>query len=298
MTIDTIWLVTFFSVFVRLSATFLSSPLLGPMLPAQIRGFILIALTFALTPAVVPHMGEVPDDMLGLLLRFGSDILTGLLIGGMMHMLVLAFQTAGGFIDTQLGLASAQVFNPLIGVSVTPTANLKYLLAGVMLFIVDAHHLLIQAVVESYNATTQLTLGSEALLNAVINFVGITSLLALQIAAPVAGVSLIIDISASLINRAVPQTQPFLLALPAKLGRGDGRGLRRGCSPDPNSRRPGRIRRPHVRKADRRKDRGPYSKTETGRPQERASRALDGDPGGAELAPGGATGPVRHSALY
>lgn len=220
MIIDTIWLVTFFSVFVRLSATFLSSPLLGPMLPAQIRGFILIALTFALTPAVVPHMGEVPDDLLGLLLRFGSDILTGLLIGGMMHMLVLAFQTAGGFIDTQLGLASAQVFNPLIGVSVTPTANLKYLLAGVMLFIVDAHHLLIQAVVESYNATQQLTLGSEALLNAVVNFVGITSLLALQIAAPVAGVSLIIDISASLINRAVPQTQPFLLALPAKLGLG------------------------------------------------------------------------------
>jgi flagellar biosynthetic protein FliR len=85
---------------------------------------------------------------------------------------------------------------------------------------VDAHHLLIQAVVESYNATTQLTLGSEALLNAVINFVGITSLLALQIAAPLAGVSLIIDISASLINRAVPQTQPFLLALPAKLGLG------------------------------------------------------------------------------
>ena len=50
--------------------------------------------------------------------------------------------------------------------------------------------------------------------------IGQTTLLSLQIAAPVAAVSIIIDLAAGIVNKAVPQTQPFLLSLPAKLATG------------------------------------------------------------------------------
>jgi flagellar biosynthetic protein FliR len=50
-----------------------------------------------------------------------------------------------------------------------------------------------------------------------VSFLGQVSLMSLQIAAPVAAVSVVIDAAAGLVNKAVPQTQPFLLALPAKL---------------------------------------------------------------------------------
>ena len=45
-------------------------------------------------------------------------------------------------------------------------------------------------------------------------------LLSIQIAAPVAAIGIVIDMAAGFVNKAVPQTQPFLLALPAKLSLG------------------------------------------------------------------------------
>jgi flagellar biosynthesis protein FliR len=205
MSLDTVWLVTFFSVFVRMSAMLLSAPLMGTMVPVQIRVFAGAALAMALTPVVGPV--AVPNDVLSLTMSLGTDVLVGVVIGGLMSMLVL-------------GLASAQMFNPTIGTSVTPLATFKFLLCSVLLFVTDAHHLMIEAFVGSYHATDQLTGGSPHLLEGVVRFVSQTGLIALQIAAPVAAVTVIIDVSASLINRAVPQTQPFLIALPAKLALG------------------------------------------------------------------------------
>ncbi|MBX3097283.1 MAG: flagellar biosynthetic protein FliR [Fimbriimonadaceae bacterium] len=220
MTLDTVWLVTFFSVFVRMSAMLLSSPLLGTMVPVPIRVFIGAAMAMALTPVVGVHPTGVPSDVFGLVMMLGTDVLIGLVIGGLMSMLTGAFQTAGALCDTQLGLASAQLFNPTLGMSVTPLATFKFLLASVLLFVTDAHHLMIEAFVSSYHATEVLTSGSPRLIEGVLNFVGQSALISLQIAAPVAAVTVIIDVSASLINRAVPQTQPFLIALPAKIAFG------------------------------------------------------------------------------
>lgn len=218
MSLDTAWLVTFFSVFVRMSAMLLSAPLMGTMVPVQIRVLVGAALAMALTPVVGPV--AVPNDVFSLTMSLGTDVLVGVVIGGLMSMLVGAFQTAGALCDTQLGLASAQMFNPTIGTSVTPLATFKFLLCSVLLFVTDAHHMMIEAFVGSYHATHQLAGGSPYLLEGVVRFVGQTGLIALQIAAPVAAVTVIIDVSASLINRAVPQTQPFLIALPAKLALG------------------------------------------------------------------------------
>lgn len=45
-------------------------------------------------------------------------------------------------------------------------------------------------------------------------------MLSIQIAAPVIAVTVLIDIASGLVNKAVPQSQPFLLSLPAKLAVG------------------------------------------------------------------------------
>ena len=42
----------------------------------------------------------------------------------------------------------------------------------------------------------------------------------LQMAAPVVAVTVVIDLAAGVVNKAVPQTQPFLVSLPAKLSAG------------------------------------------------------------------------------
>lgn len=219
MSVDLAFLWTFLSVFARVSAMLLSAPFFGTVVNVRIRVMLAAVISFALCPVVAPHIPAMPNDIVSLVLSLGADILVGLVIGAFLQLLVMAIQSAGSLMDTQVGIASAQIFNPTLGMSVTPLATLHFFLATVLVFITDSHHLLILAIADSYSASAQLATNGPGL-DHILEFVTQTGLLTLQIAMPVAAVTILIDISAALVNRAVPQTQPFLLALPAKLSLG------------------------------------------------------------------------------
>lgn len=222
MNLDAAFVFGFACLFVRCSAMLLSSPLAGTVVPVLVRVLTAAVLSLALLPVVHTHIPPVPADMASLALTIGREALVGLLIGFCLQILVAVFQMAGSLIDLQAGLSSAQVFSPMTGSSTTPFARFKFMLAIVMLFAANAHQMMIQAFVKSYEFSGGVAGGWEASMQQLTGLVGGSLVLALQIAAPAAGVCAIIDLAAGFINRAVPQTQPFLLALPAKLALGVG----------------------------------------------------------------------------
>jgi flagellar biosynthesis protein FliR len=220
MNMDEIWLITTLGLFVRCSAILIAAPLLSTSTPAQVRVMLAAVLALALGPAVQPHFGPIPQESSGLLMILFREVMTGLLIGACMNLAVMAAEAAGAFADLQLGLSSAQVFNPTSGGVATPLSRFKHMLAVTLLFASDGHHLIIQALVGSYRSPDLSLASLPHLAPHVVHLVGHSLLLAIQIAAPVAAIGLIIDLAAGLINKAVPQTMPFLLALPAKLALG------------------------------------------------------------------------------
>ncbi len=194
----------------------LAAPLFGTVVPPNVRILIAASLAIALTPIVQPLMPSVPTHWFGLVALGCHEALIGLLIGFVIQLLGLCVQMAGAFLDMQLGLGSAQLFDPMSGVSATPIAQFKFLLATVLLLLLNGHHTMIAAFVESYSSPAIAT-SSASGLDAIAHIITSLSLLALQIAAPAAAVATIIDCAAGLVNKAVPQSVPFLLSLPAKL---------------------------------------------------------------------------------
>jgi flagellar biosynthetic protein FliR len=220
--LDAAFVFGFCCLFVRCSAMLLASPLTGAVVPVMIRVLTSAVLSLALLPVVKDHLPPVPADLPTLILAVGREALVGLLIGFCLQILTSVFQMAGSLIDLQAGLASAQVFSPMTASASTPFARFKFMLAIVMLFSANAHQLMIKAFVRSYEFSGGVAGGWEASMQQLVTLIGSSLVLALQIAAPAAGVCALIDLAAGLINRAVPQTQPFLLALPAKLALGVG----------------------------------------------------------------------------
>lgn len=205
-------------VFTRVSAMLLISPVFGVGTPIQVRIGLCACIAFALTPVIGPHLGAAPADLFGLLSAVGQEALTGLLIGSMLQMIGLAAQMAGSFLDLQIGLSTVQLLNPLSQTPSSLFAQFKYLLAVVLLVSINGHHMMIQAFVESYTISGPGTgLSPEAIQAGYVGLLGKFSLLALQIAAPAAAVSIIIDAAASVVNKAVPQMQVFLVAMPLKV---------------------------------------------------------------------------------
>jgi len=213
VTLDSAFLITLFLVFVRVSASLLVSPVFGGTVPMQIRIFACMAFSLSLAPVVQPMIGQMPDTIGELVMATAAQAASGIVLGLCLHLVVYAFQMAGTLLDVQVGLSSVSVFNPLSQQHVTLLGNLKMWLSIVLLLSFNGHHLIFRSLVESYGLTLDVELGKIA----ITTLLGKMSLLALQIAAPVASAALIVDVASGFINKTIPQMQVYMVAMPAKI---------------------------------------------------------------------------------
>lgn len=179
----------------------------------QIRIFACMAFSLSLAPVVQPMIGQMPDTIGELVMATAAQAASGIVLGLCLHLVVYAFQMAGTLLDVQVGLSSVSVFNPLSQQHVTLLGNLKMWLSIVLLLSFNGHHLIFRSLVESYGLTLDVELGKIA----ITTLLGKMSLLALQIAAPVASAALIVDVASGFINKTIPQMQVYMVAMPAKI---------------------------------------------------------------------------------
>ncbi len=132
--------------------------------------------------------------------------MAGLLIGGLISLVLQAAQMAGAMLDLHVGLGMSQTLNPISGISVTVISQFKYMLGVVIFLSANAHHLMIQALVDKLQpyAPALTTAAMPAIQHSVIALLGAMCMLAVQIAAPVTAVSLVVDAALGLIAKAVP----------------------------------------------------------------------------------------------
>lgn len=221
MSFDAYLLMTGLLVFCRASAALLSSPILGAGIPVMVRVGFSAIFTIAVCPYVDPLHGRMPQDVGEIAGMVLHEATWGLLLGMCVQALVLAAQMAGSFLDLQIGIGSSQILNPVSGVPVSVIAQFKYLLAVALLFLLNGHHLIIQAIVQSYH-TQVAPIDSHDMQKTLLPFLGRLALLSLQIAAPAAAVTVIVDAGAGIVNKAVPQMQAYLVSMPAKIAAGLG----------------------------------------------------------------------------
>ncbi|MBI1756831.1 MAG: flagellar biosynthetic protein FliR [Fimbriimonas ginsengisoli] len=215
MSSDTALLFSFACVFVRCSAMLLTSPLFGAQTtPLQVRVLSTLAISGALTVVLQPHIGPAPADLYGLGAATLQEAVAGILLGSFVNLALQAAQIAGSLMDTQVGMGMSQVLNPINGVPGGAIAQFKFMLATVVFLCVDGHHQMLAAFARSY--TLAPTLSASVIAGSFVSMLGSMCLLAVQIAAPVLGASLVVDAALGLINRAVPQMPAMLVGLPAK----------------------------------------------------------------------------------
>jgi flagellar biosynthetic protein FliR len=168
-----------------------------------------------------PKIGPTPTSIIGLALAVAGEAIAGLLIGGLISLVLQAAQMAGAMLDLHIGLSMSQSLNPITGVSVTVIAQFKYMLAMVIFLSANAHHFMIQALVDSYNHAPALSSANMPMIqSSVIALLGSMCVLAVQIAAPVTAVSLVVDAALGVMAKAVPHMQALQVGMPAKIGAG------------------------------------------------------------------------------
>jgi flagellar biosynthetic protein FliR len=219
--LDESWIFAFFLVFVRSSAMFLVSPLFGASVAPRIRILFCVMFSFALTSIIQPYMPPIPQSIYGLLANVAHEAFVGILIGLSIQLLMMAAQMAGAIMDMQLGFNSMQMFNPNLGTTTTIMGQFHFLLFFVLFLMMNGHHTMIAAFVDSYQMRTAIGLGDlGAAKTGVVTLISTLMLLAVQISAPVAAVSFIVDAASGVINKSIPQMPVFMVTMGAKASLG------------------------------------------------------------------------------
>ncbi|MCW5943955.1 MAG: flagellar biosynthetic protein FliR [Fimbriimonadaceae bacterium] len=217
MTLDAALLFTFLLVFCRCSAMLLTSPVLGgAMVPVKVRIMLCMAIAGSLSLMLKGVIHPVPHDIGTLTIAVFREIAFGLLLGGLVQLVFQGMMMAGALIDLQMGLGISQAMNPITGVPVSVIAQFKYFLCLVLFMLVNGHHTLIRAFVQSYAVAPATGDPMPFVYEGVVTLLTQVSVLAIQIALPVLAVTLVVDAAFGVMNKAVPAMQVMILGVPAK----------------------------------------------------------------------------------
>ena len=206
-------------IFSRLGAMLMLIPGIGEQIvPARIRLAFALLMTLMLYPLLAGAMPALPGSVADLAAAIIKELLIGLMVGGILRMFLSSLATAGEIVSLQTTLSFAQTAAPGQAQPSTSLSTFLGLMGVVLIMTTDLHHLFLGALVHSYDLFPVVRAAPLAdAANMAVQTVGRSFSLGLQLAAPVVVFSLIFNIAAGLIGRAMPQFQVFFVATPLML---------------------------------------------------------------------------------
>ncbi len=209
----------FFLVFARIGTAFMLLPGFGDAyVGRRVRLMMALAVAAALTPVVSDTMPGLPDQPLHLFFLLAGEIIVGAFLGTAANLLAQSLQIAGMMISYQAGLANATLFNPLMAQQSSLIGTFLSIVGTILLFATNLHHLLLQALVDSYELFVPGVLMPVGDFSQVIaRLVADAFKLAFQLATPFFVFGILFYVGLGLLARLMPQMQVFFIALPLQI---------------------------------------------------------------------------------
>lgn len=206
-------------VFARIGSAFMVMPGIGePYVLGRCRLLLALACSLILAVPLTSDLPPPPAEPLAGLRLIAGEIAIGLFLGLAARTLFAALHLAGSVIAFQSGLAAAAIFDPNEATQGTLPGNLLTTVGLVLLFVTDAHHLLLEALAASYTglpAAGTLPIGDMAELLS--RFLDQAFATAVKIAAPLILISLLTYLVMGVLNRLMPAFQVLFVAMPLQI---------------------------------------------------------------------------------
>ncbi len=212
-------LFVFLLAFTRIGAALMVLPGFGAAtVSPRIRLLLSLMITAVVLPTVTPSLPAMPDSGLALAALLAGEVVVGLFIGYIARLLLTALEVAGTIIAFSSSLANASIFNPAAAEQSTIIATFLLLTAMLLIFVTDLHHLMLMAIVGSYDVFQPgagLPVGDMA--EVIARLVARSFVLGVELAAPFIVVAMVFQFSMGLIARLMPQLMIFFIAIPVQI---------------------------------------------------------------------------------
>jgi len=215
-------LLGFVMVLTRISSFFLVLPVFGwKSIPVRIKVAmtVLLAIFFSMITPFSIDSGQISTAKAVLLIA--NEATYGLALGLVATFIFAAVKFSGRIIERQMGLAMAQILDPLTGERTQPLGSLLEMIFIILFLSANGHHLFLLIISRSYESFPAGSIPTIPVLAEGVIQAGSTMLIhGLKLAAPILAAFLLLMVVLAVLARMVPEMNILFISLPLRVGLG------------------------------------------------------------------------------
>jgi len=198
------------------------SPFLGgEVIPVEVKMGVGVTLAIVMFPVVAQRMGAIPITALPFIALLIKEVFIGVSLAFIINAIFDAARVAGNLADTMMGSNNAQLYVPQLGQQVTLYSNLKVQLSVVLFLTLNGHHVVIEALADSFIAVPldsfpRFSTGVWPFFELAIRVFADLLKISLILSAPMVLATFLTDLGMGAINRVAANLQVFFIAMAIK----------------------------------------------------------------------------------
>ncbi|KPJ66032.1 MAG: hypothetical protein AMJ43_09410 [Coxiella sp. DG_40] len=215
-------LLAFVLVLTRISAFFLVAPIFSwNAIPARVKVAITLIMSIFFSMLIPFAINTKQVSILQAILLIANESLYGLFLGLTVVILFSAVKLGGGIIDRQMGLAMANILDPMTGEETQPLGTLLEMIFIILFLSANGHHLLLSIISRSYEAFPAGSIPTIPILaEGIIKSSSALLIAGLRLAAPMLAALLMLMVVLAVLARITPEMNILFISLPLSVGLG------------------------------------------------------------------------------
>ncbi|MCD6308997.1 MAG: flagellar biosynthetic protein FliR [Candidatus Latescibacteria bacterium] len=211
-----------FLVMFRTGALIMTVPVFGHVsIPRTLRLSFIILITVLVVPYSTISESELPATSFQLAVVVFSELAVGFIMGFVVVLIFAAVQFAGHVIGLQMGLAVANVIDPMNAGQISIIGQFYYLFSLLIFILINGHHMVIDGLVRSFHMVPLAgAVFAPSLQDYFIDMTFMVFVVGVKLAAPVIITLYIINAVLGIVARTVPQMNVFIVGFPLAIGAG------------------------------------------------------------------------------
>jgi len=209
----------FFLILIRVSVILLMFPFFSSrIIPVLVKAGLVLIITIILFSVIDNKELQFPDTLCGMVQMITAELIIGMILGLLVRMLFEGIRMMGQLVGFQTGFAITNILDPQSGIQVSILSNIAYLVAMVLFLILNGHHILLNAIRESFEIINVGSLSLDRrIFQEIINASGDMFVIAIKIGAPAIAALLFTKVVFGLITKLIPQMNIMIVAFPVQI---------------------------------------------------------------------------------
>ena len=188
------------------------------VIPVLAKVGLVLIIAIILFPVIDSKGFVFPNTFYEFFQMIATEFIIGMILGLMIQMLFEAIRIMGQVVGFQTGFAITNILDPQSGIQVSILSNMAYMCAIVLFLIFNGHHIMLNAIRDSFQV---INIGSLSLdgriFQSILQASGGMFVIALKIGAPAIAILLFIQVSFGLITKLIPQMNIMIVAFPVQI---------------------------------------------------------------------------------